>query len=103
MNGSADSTFIAVGGAPGANPIGQNIVSARGSRGGAGLYFNSSTGLLAAMVQPQYLTVVLVLDRVVQGLQGKPEAVLVAVVAELPSHLQRQLMVMPVLRNYYYL
>ncbi|HHS9742996.1 TPA: phage tail protein [Raoultella ornithinolytica] len=44
LNGSADSTFIAVGGAPGVNPTGQSIVSARGSRGGAGLYFNSSTG-----------------------------------------------------------
>jgi hypothetical protein len=51
------------------------------------------------MVQPQYL-VVLVLDRVVQGLQGQPEAVLVAVVAELPGNrLQQQLMVMPVLRE----
>lgn len=40
----ASSAFIAVGGAPGSIPIGGNLISSLGSRGGAGLFFNSSTG-----------------------------------------------------------
>ncbi|PLD20655.1 hypothetical protein B6J54_15395 [Klebsiella quasipneumoniae] len=40
----ASSAFIAVGGAPGSIPVGGNLISSLGSRGGAGLFFNSSTG-----------------------------------------------------------
>lgn len=42
----ASSAFIAVGGAPGSIPIGGNLISSLGSRGGAGLFFNSSTDAL---------------------------------------------------------
>ncbi|HIC7643325.1 TPA: phage tail protein [Serratia liquefaciens] len=41
---SSSFAFIAVGGASGANPSAGNIISSRGSRGGSGLFFNSSTG-----------------------------------------------------------
>ncbi|BEO24286.1 hypothetical protein SMQC20_28700 [Serratia marcescens] len=42
---SASSTaFVAVGGAPGSTPTGGNLISSQGSRGGSGIFFNSSTG-----------------------------------------------------------
>lgn len=42
---SASSTaLVAVGGAPGSTPTGGNLISSQGSRGGSGIFFNSSTG-----------------------------------------------------------
>lgn len=52
---SSSLAFIAVGGAPGAAPTGGNLISSRGSRGGSGLFFNSSTGAVGGDGSPSQL------------------------------------------------
>lgn len=40
---TASSAFFAVGGNPGEDPTGNNLIATKGSRGGAGMYLNSSS------------------------------------------------------------
>ncbi|WP_447877506.1 glycine-rich domain-containing protein [Serratia fonticola] len=43
---SSSAAFIAAGGPPGNDPSGGNIVTSKGSRGGLGLFFNTSAGAI---------------------------------------------------------
>ncbi len=52
---SSSSAFISVGGAPGVTPTGGNLISTRGSRGGVGMFLNTSTGAIGGDGAPSLL------------------------------------------------